>query len=131
MKKRIQVWIGIVLIGVSSVPLAVAEQKAWDEGILVLVDSRVFDGFLFDHDANVLKVYFCTGDIMEYRDVPCASYQALMNAEDRVTWFSTKIYRAFPCRRIASAFRPSHNPPHTNNNQEVSNAIRQSSHSRR
>ncbi len=131
MKTWIRKCLWAVLVGMLTVSWAEAEVKVWEEGILVLADSPVFDGFLFDHHAQSLTVYFCSGEVMEYRDVSCAAYQQLMNAEDRVTWFSNRIYRAFPCRRIASAFRPLTQTTQPHTTKETHYAVRQSSHSRR
>lgn len=131
MTTRTKRWICALLMSMVAMTWTAAEEQVWEEGILVLTASPVFDGFLFDHHAQNLTVYFRGGEIMEYRDVSCAVYQALMNAEDQVTWFSNHIYRAFPCRRIASAFRPLTHPTQPNPTQETHYAIPQSSHSRR
>lgn len=64
------------------------------------VTSSVLATVLYSPEEQTLTIEFRSGRVYEYRDVPEATYDALVTAESKARYFNEALRDAFPSREI-------------------------------
>jgi hypothetical protein len=64
------------------------------------VDSSVLDIIEYDDAKRVLKVRFRTGRVYHYFDVPPATWDALLRADSKGSYFNRVIRRRYRALRV-------------------------------
>ena len=60
------------------------------------VNSKLFDGFLYDQDGKILRLYMKNGQIRIYRDIPVPLAEEFMKAKSPGDFYFTNIRNKFP-----------------------------------
>lgn len=60
------------------------------------VESSALATVAYDHRREVLQVEFRDGDVYQYFGVPLQTYQDLLSADSKGTYFNSRIRNSFP-----------------------------------
>lgn len=55
----------------------------------------------YDEEQEILEVEFCNGEIHQYLNVPCGTYQALLSSESKGAYFTNNIRGMYEYRDAA------------------------------
>ena len=61
---------------------------------------RLLASMAFDHDQAILQLEFADGAVYQYFQVPRQTYQALLQADSKGTYFNRLIRNVFRCARF-------------------------------
>lgn len=81
--------------------------SSWDGRFLpdgVAVQSSLLAGVAHDHDQAVLQLQFRGGAVYQYFHVPRQTYQELLQADSKGTYFNRHIRSLFRCARLGAQY---------------------------
>ena len=67
------------------------------------VESSALATVAYDHQREVLQVEFPDGDVYQYFGVPLQTYQNLLRADSKGTYFNRQVRNSFPYAILGAA----------------------------
>jgi KTSC domain len=68
----------------------------------VAVQSGLLARMAYDHHQTLLQLEFRGGTVYQYFQVPCQTYQDLLQAASKGAYFNRHIRRVFRCARLGA-----------------------------
>jgi hypothetical protein len=72
---------------------------------LIEVDSSMIRAVKYDAEAEELEVWFHTGGVYVYEEVPPEVYEGLLKADSKGRFMRSVILNAYPYRRVSRGRR--------------------------